>query len=68
MFQKNSLYKCYLEKKKSFFEDFNYMPQTCYFPEEKKLIYNTFKNYSINLNDLWLVKPSSSGEGKGMCF
>ena len=36
VFQKNSLYKCYLSMKKLFFEDFNFMPETYNYPEEKK--------------------------------
>ena len=68
IFQKNSLYKCYLYMKMLFSEEFNYMPQTFYFPEEEKLINKTFHNYSINVDDLWLVKPSSNGEGKGIFF
>ena len=46
--------------------DFNYMPETFYYPKEKYLIENKFKNYSLDLKDLWLVKPTNKYGGKGI--
>ena len=66
LFQKNILYEYYLKMKKLFFKDFNYMPETYCFPEESDLIYNKFKNYSLNINNLWILKPSDKGSAKGI--
>lgn len=63
LFQKNMLYKAYSSMKKLFPEDFDYMPETFYYPEQKNLIDNKFKNYNLNVNDLWLIKPTNLGEG-----
>lgn len=68
IFQKNSLYKCYSSIKRLFDKDFKYMPETYYYPEEEKVIQNKFKNYHLNISDLWLVKPSNSGSGKKITF
>ena len=57
MFQKNTLYECYVQMKKLFFEDFDYMPETYIYPEQKKMIHKLFYNYQLNLSNLWLVKP-----------
>lgn len=68
LFQKNRLYQCYLVMKNLFGEEFNYMPETFIFPEDKELIYEKFKNYSLNLKDLWLIKPPNKDSGKGIFF
>ena len=52
--------------KKIFLQDFNYMPETYNFPEDQNLINNKFKNYTLNLKDLWLIKPSNSCGGNGI--
>ena len=49
--------------KELFFEDFNYLPETYNYPEQKQIIIKKFKNYKLNLSELWLVKPSNSGGG-----
>lgn len=63
LFQKDTLYKAYSSMKKLFSEDFDYMPETFYYPEQKNLIDEKFKNYNLSLNDLWLIKPTNLGEG-----
>ena len=65
-FHKNSLYIYYKYMKKLFYEDFNYMPETYIFPEDKEIIENKFKNYHLNSNDLWLIKPVDKSEGSGI--
>jgi hypothetical protein len=42
------------------------MPETYIYPEEKNLIYNKFNNYTLNLTDLWIVKPSNLYAGQGI--
>ena len=65
-FLKNSLYKCYKHMKNLFHEDYNYMPETYIYPEDRELIENKFKNYHLNLNDLWLIKPVNACKGYGI--
>ena len=52
--------------KKLFFDDFNYMPETYNYPEDKNTIYQKFKNYTLDLNNLWLVKPPNKFGGKNI--
>lgn len=39
------------------------MPETYNFPEDKEIINNKFKNYILNISDLWLVKPTNLFSG-----
>jgi len=68
LFKKNIVYKFYADMKKMFNDDFNYMPETYCFPEEKNIIDKKFKNYTLNLSDLWLVKPIDNFGGTGITF
>ena len=65
-FQKNILYRQYLSLKKSFIKDFDYMPETFNYPDDKKIIEIKFSNYILNLSDLWLVKPTNKCAGEGI--
>ena len=65
-FNKKNFYELYIEIKNKFFEDFNYMPETFIYPTQKDLIYDKFKNYQYNANDLWLIKPKNKWGGKGI--
>jgi len=64
LFQKNTLYQYYIAKKNMFPEDFNFMPETYIYPEDINIIRKKFSNYSLNISDLWLVKPSDLNCGK----
>ena len=66
VFNKKNLYELYIEIKNKFFGDFNYMPETYIYPTQKDLIYDKFKNYQFDVNDLWLIKPSDKYGGKGI--
>lgn len=55
-----------MEMKKLFSDDFDYMPETYNYPEQKNLIYNKFQNYKFNSNDLWMIKPSNLCAGSGI--
>ena len=66
VFYKNTLYELYMEMKKLFSDDFDYMPETYNYPEQKNLIYNKFQNYKFNSNDLWMIKPSNLCAGSGI--
>ena len=62
----NIYFKYYRAKEKIFAEDYNYMPKTYLYPDDKELIENKFHNYSFNLNDLWLIKPPNRANGDGL--
>ena len=66
LLQKDTLYKCYSSMKKLFFEDYSYMPETYIYPEEKNIINLKFKNYKLDLHNLWLVKPTNNYGGSGV--
>ena len=66
LLQKDMLYKYYISKKKLFFEDFDFIPETYIYPEDKIKIKKKFENYKLNTSDLWLVKPSNLCGGKNI--
>ena len=66
LFQKNTLYTHYLTMKQLFLNDFNYMPETYNYPKDKNIIENKFKNYQLNMKELWFVKPSNRWGGDGV--
>ena len=63
---KDTLYMSYLEMKKEFNEDYNFMSETYYYPDDKKIIKEKFGNYSLNINNLWLIKPAHLWGGFGV--
>ena len=63
---KDTLYKNYLKIKNEFSEDYNFMPETYYYPDDKYIIYEKFWNYTLNINDLWFVKPAHRWGGRGI--
>ena len=65
---KDLLYQNYLAMKKIFKDDFNYMPETYCYPKDKNQIYIKFNNYTLDLNNLWLVKPVDKSIGSGIHF
>ena len=66
LLEKDILYKNYLNMKIYFNKDFNYMPETYYYPEHKKLIKAKFKKYRKNISNLWLIKPKNKFGGIGI--
>ena len=63
---KDGLYMNYKNMKKNYKNDFNFMPETYYYPNDKDIILKNFKNYTLNIDNLWLVKPSHNYGGKGI--
>ena len=63
---KDLTYLNYFSMRKSFPKDFDYMPETFGYPEDKKIIEKRFKNYKIDENDLWLIKPKTGSLGDGI--
>ena len=54
--------------KKLFYNDFDYIPETYCYPKEKNIIEKKFKDYVLNISDLWILKPSNWYGGNGISF
>lgn len=67
-YHKDILYKNYIAMKKIFNDDYNYMSETYCYPEDQNQIYIKFNNYSLDINNLWLVKPVARSVGAGIHF
>ena len=65
---KNFAYYLYLKMKKKFPNDFNYMTESYFMPNEINLIKEKFKNYKQTKNNLWLCKLASGSLGIGIYF
>ena len=68
VFTKDSLYINYLEMKNKFENDYNFMPLTYNYPIDKDIIEKKFKNYTLDMNNLWLIKPKNNCGGNGIKF
>ena len=64
--RKSSLYLNYKVFKEKFKDEFNYMPETFIMPKDKKIIEKMFKDYKIDGNNLWIVKPKYLSRGRGI--
>ena len=53
---KESLYNIYLKQRYFFKNDYNYMLETYIYPKDKIIIFNNFKDYEIESNNLWIIK------------
>lgn len=53
---KESLYNIFLKQQNLFKNDYNYMLDTYVYPKDKNKIYNSFKDYKIKSNNLWIIK------------
>ena len=65
-FQKDTLYTNYLYMKSYFPRNYTYMPITYIYPKNKETIEKKFKNYKLNMKNLWIVKPVNLFSGKGI--
>ena len=63
---KDLTYLNYYKMRKKFPKDFDYMPETYAYPEDKKEIEKKFSNYKVDINNLWLVKPKTGSLGEGI--
>ena len=63
---KDLTYLNYFNMRKQFPEDFDYMPETFSYPENKEEIENKFKDYKLKIDDLWLIKPKTGSLGEGI--
>ena len=51
---------------KLYFKAYNYMPKTYEYPKDKSKIEKKFKNYKLDIKDLWIVKPTNLFSGAGI--
>jgi hypothetical protein len=65
-FQKDILYTNYLYMKSYFPRNYTYMPITYIYPKNKETIEKKFKNYKLNMKNLWIVKPVNLFSGIGI--
>ena len=63
---KDLTYSNYFSMKKKFPKDFDYMPETYGYPADKEIIEKKFKDYKLDENDLWLIKPKTGSLGEGI--
>ena len=63
---KYNLHRNYEKMKESFPLVYNYMCETYSYPEMKDIIIKKFEDYKQSKGNLWLIKPKSSSEGRGI--
>ena len=63
---KDGLNRFYNKQKMKFPEDYNYIPETYLFPDDKYQILEKFKDYQYNPEDVWLFKPARSSFAHGI--
>ena len=66
VFTKDSLYENYLEMKNKFENDYNFMSLTYNYPLDKDIIEKKFNNYTLDVNNLPLIKPKNNCGGNGI--
>ena len=59
-------YNFYNRMKNLFPQDYDYMPETYAYPEQKDIINEKFKNYNLAIGNLWLIKPKLMSLGDGI--
>jgi len=57
---KEKLYKNYLYMGSYFPKNYSFIPKTYFYPKDNDTIIKKFKNYTLNMSDLWIVKPINS--------
>ena len=63
---KDGLNRFYNKQKAKFPEDYNYIPETYIFPDQKNEIFEKFRDYHYNPKDVWLFKPARNSFGYGI--
>ena len=66
VFRKDTLYMYYLDMKKIFDKEYDFMVETYNYPVDKDIIKKKFKNYTFDMKNLWLVKPKKLFCGIGI--
>ena len=63
---KDLTYKYYYIMSQKYPNDYDYMPPSFSYPEEKKTILKQFSNYKLTKDNLWLIKPKLGTLGEGI--
>lgn len=63
---KDGLNQFYNKLKKKFPDEYNYIPETYLYPDQKKEIYNKFHKYQYDPKDVWLFKPARDSFARGI--
>jgi hypothetical protein len=63
---KEKLYQLFFKQKQLFNEEYDYMPESYVLPADKKLFDEKFKNFKLNLDNIYLVKPTQNSQGRGI--
>ena len=63
--KKEKLYLNYLYMKSYFPKNYTFIPKTYIYPRDNTTIIKLFKNYTLNMSDLWIVKPINLISQKG---
>ena len=63
---KKYLYMNYKILESKYPDDYNFLPKTYSYPEDEEIITEKFKNYKLNIDDLWIIKPKFGTLGKGI--
>ena len=63
---KDGLNRFYNKLKAKFPEDYNYIPETYLFPDQKQEILRKFKDYHYDPDDIWLFKPARDSFAHGI--
>ena len=63
---KDGLNKFYNKLKNKFPGEYNYIPETYLYPEQRKEIYKKFHNYQYDPKDVWLFKPARDSFARGI--
>jgi hypothetical protein len=63
---KDGLARFYYKQKKKFPNDYNYIPETFIYKDQKKEVFNKFYDYHYNPNDVWLFKPAKDSFARGI--
>ena len=66
--RKDYLYTHYKIMQNKFPKDFNYIPQSFILPRDKELITLLFKDYNLEIDNLFLIRPFGSSKGKEVQF
>ena len=63
---KDGLNRFYNKQKARFPDDYNYIPETYLYPDQKDEIFKKFHNYHYDPKDAWLFKPARDSFGRGI--
>ena len=63
---KEKLYQLFFKQKQLFNEEYDYMPESFVLPADKELFDEKFKDFKLNIDNIYLVKPTQNSQGRGI--